>query len=33
MSSRVNEWIGGAKLSQYKTTGQNKHTGVKGTCC
>ena len=32
MSRRPNRWIGG-KLSAFKTSGPDKHTGVRGTCC
>jgi len=32
MSSAPNSWIGG-KLKKFKTSGPNKHTGVKPDCC
>lgn len=32
MSSKPNKWIGGA-MSDLKTSGPNKHTGVKSDCC
>jgi len=32
MSSRANEWIGG-QMKHFKTSGKDKHTGVKPDCC